>query len=102
MAAFEELSRIKPLRVPQTADGAKRIKAIWDISFVGTYLKEFQDDRWKDKPWAGWTDRRRLNYSAALMRRLTERITGNSYKTPLGNRLTPNQIVLHIHIRRFK
>lgn len=91
MAAFEELSRIEPLRVPQTADGAKRIKAIWDISFVGTYLKEFQDDRWKDKPWAGWTDRRRLNYSAALMRRLTERITGKSYKTPLGNRLTPNQ-----------
>lgn len=91
MAAFEELSRIEPLRVPQTADGAKRIKAIWDISFVGTYLKEFQDDRWKDKPWAGWTDRRRLNYSAALMRRLTERITGKSYRTPLGNRLTPNQ-----------
>lgn len=91
IARFEELARTRPLRIPQSVEEAKRIKAIWDISSVGTYLKEFQDDRWKDKPWAGWTDRRRLNYSAALMRRLTERITGKSYRTPLGNRLTPNQ-----------
>lgn len=102
MAAFEKLSRIESLRVPQTADGAKRIKAIWDISSVGTYLKEFQDDRWKSTFWAGWTDRRRLNYSAALMRRLTERITGKSYKIPLGNRLTPNQAEeLRSDIERF-
>lgn len=91
MARFEELARTHPLRIPQSVEDARRIKAIWDLSGVGTYLKEFQDDRWKDKPWAGWTDRRRLNYSAALMRRLTEKITGKLYKVPLGNRLTPDQ-----------
>lgn len=91
IARFEELTRTRPLSIPQSVEEARRIKAIWDLSGVGTYLKEFQDDRWNDKPWAGWMDRRRLNYSAALMRRLTERITGKSYRTPLGNRLTPNQ-----------
>lgn len=91
MAAFEEIALTKPLRVPETPEEAKRIKAIWDISFAGTYLKEFQDDQWKNNPWAGWTDRRRLNYSAALMRRLTEKIAGKSYKIPLGKKLTLEQ-----------
>lgn len=91
MAAFEEMARTQTLRVPETPEEARKIKAIWDISFAGTYLKEFQDDRYKDKPWAAWTDRRRLNYSATLMRLLTEKITGKSYKTPLGKRLIPEQ-----------
>lgn len=92
IAKFEELARTNPLRIPEMPEEAKRIKVIWDISFAGTYLKEFQDDRWKAIPWAGWTDRRRLNYSAALMRRLTEKITGKSYKVPLGRKLTTEQV----------
>lgn len=102
MAAFEEIAHTQALRVPQTPEEARKIKAIWDISFAGTYLKEFQDDRYNDKPWAGWTDRRRLNYSGALMRRLTEKITGKSYKTPLGKKLTPEQAKeLRVDIERF-
>ena len=88
MATFEEMARTQALRVPQTPEEARKIKAIWDISFAGTYLKEFQDDRYKDKPWAAWTDRRRLNHSGALMRLVTERITGHSYRVPLGKKLS--------------
>lgn len=92
IAAFEEIALTNPFRVPKTPEEAKRIVAIWDVSAIGTYLKEFQDDRWKNTPWAGWTDRRRLNYSATLTRKLTEIITGESYQTPLGARPTGEQI----------
>lgn len=91
MAAFEKLARTNPLRIPETSEEAKRIKAIWDLSGVGTYLKQFHDYKWVGTAWARWTDRRRLNYSGALMRRLTEKVTGKSYKTPLGEKLTPQQ-----------
>src|SRR3989344_7122511 len=86
MAAFEEIARNNPLRTPKTPEQARRIVAIWDVSAMGTYLKEFQDDRWKNTPWAAWTDRRRLNYSATLIRKLTAVITGQSYKTSIGVR----------------
>lgn len=92
MAAFEELAQVAPLRVPKTPEEVKKIKAVYDLSFAGTYLKEFQDDRYKDKSWAAWTDRRRLNYSATLIRRLTEKITGNSFRVPLAESLSPQQI----------
>ncbi len=92
MSSFEKLARTNSLRVPETPEEAKRVRAIWDLSGVGTYLKEFQDDRWKNIPWVGWTDRRRLNYSAALIRRLTEKITGRSYRSTLGEKLTPDQV----------
>ena len=102
MAVFEEMARAQGLHVPETAEEARKIKAIWDISFAGTYLKEFQDDRYKDKPWATWTDRRRLNYSATLMRRLTEKITGRSYNTSPGKKFTPQQLEeLRSDIERF-
>lgn len=91
IADFEELARTNPLRIPQTPDGAKRMIAIWDLSGVGTYLKKFQDDRWKGTTWAAWTDRRRLNYSGALMRRVTEKVTGNKYEIPKGQKLTSKQ-----------
>lgn len=92
MAQFEEIAVTRPLRIPETAEEAKKIKAVWDLSGAGTYLKEFQDDRFKNIPWLGWTDRRRLNYSGALVRRLTEKITGRSYEVPLGKKLTQEQI----------
>lgn len=97
IADFERLIQKHPLgeRVPQTPEQAKRIIAIWCLSAVGTYLKEFQDDRWKDMgiPWMGWTDRRRLNDSAALVRRLTNVISGQSYPYLSSNRkLTSDQV----------
>lgn len=92
MATFEQLARAMPLRIPQTPEAAKRIKAVYDVSSAGTYLREYQDDRYKKIPWAGWADRRRLNYSATLIRRLTEIISGRSYKTPKGTRLNLQQV----------
>lgn len=52
MATFEELAQAVPLRVPEMPEEVERIKAVYDVSFAGTYLKEYQDDRYKDKPWA--------------------------------------------------
>lgn len=92
IAAFEEIARTSLLRTPKTPEQARKIVVIWDVSAMGTYLKEFQDDRWKNTPWAGWTDRRRLNYSGALMRKLTGVITGESYQTPLGVEPVAEQI----------
>lgn len=92
MAEFEEMALTRRLYIPETAEGAKRMIAIWDLSGVGTYLKEFQDDRWKGTSWAGWTDRKRLEYSTGLMRRFTEKVTGNRLKTSLGEKLIPEQI----------
>lgn len=92
MANFEEIALTRPLRIPETAEEARKIKVVWDVSGAGTYLKEFQDDRFKNIPWMGWMDRRRLNYSGALIRRLTERITGISYEVSLGKKLTPEQL----------
>lgn len=90
MAAFEKMARTQGLRVPETAEEARKIKAIWNISFAGTYLKQFQNDRYQDKAWAAWTDRRRLNFSATLARHLIEKITGKTYKA-VGKRFSPDQ-----------
>ncbi len=91
-ASLEEVARNNPLRISKSIDDALRIKAIWDLSAVGTVLKEFQDDRWKSITWMGWTDRRRLIYSAFLMRHITERITGKTHKVPVGEKLAVDQI----------
>lgn len=102
IAFFEEIARTNQWRIPQSVEEAKRIKAIWDLSAVGTYLKEFQDDRWKGTTWAGWTDRRRLNYAGTLMRRLTEKITGKLHKISLGHRINPQQASeLQLDIEKF-
>src|SRR3989344_4209339 len=102
MTTFERLAQTSALRVPETSEGAKQVIAIWDLSYVGTYRKAHQLDRWKDVEWAGWTDRRRLNYSGTLMRCLTERVTGRSYRAALGERLAPEQIAqLRSDIEKF-
>lgn len=64
--------------LPKTADEASRIKAIWVFSGPGTYDQPFKNDRYKDKPWARFMDRIRLNRAAWLMRKLTEEILGNT------------------------
>lgn len=91
IALLEELARTRPLRIPETAEDLERIKVIWDVSGVGTYLKPYQNDRWKEVHWIGGTDRKRLNYTAALARRLTEARVGRSYKVPLGEKLITKQ-----------
>lgn len=89
--SLETMSRKRP-SVPETAEEARKIKAIWVLSGPGTYDREFKDDRYKDKPWAAWMDKKRLNYAGMLVRELTEKITGRSFHTPLGKKLTMEEV----------
>lgn len=62
---------------------AELIKAIWIISAPGTYFKRNKNDRYQDKEWAWWTDRRRINYAFEIGRQLAEikagrKIEGNT------------------------
>lgn len=66
---------------PKTAEETSRIKALWVISAPGTYFKASKNDRYKDKPWAAWNDRQRVNYALHLGRRLAEVKLGHK----LGN-----------------
>lgn len=77
----------KQPNLPKTSDQARKIKVIWCFSGPGTYDLPFKEDRYKDKPWARFMDRRRLNYSAWLMKRITEITLGRSLdgiKDPQG------------------
>lgn len=89
---FETLAKERPLSVPNKAEEAKRIVAIWDVSGMGTYLKPYQKDRWEGIPWVEWTDRRRSNYSVVLARRLIAQRTGNEYISPKGVELSSEYI----------
>lgn len=62
---------------PNTSLEAGRIKTIWCFSGPGTYDLPFKEDRYKDKIWAEFMDRRRLNYAAFLMRKITQIHSGN-------------------------
>lgn len=53
-------------------EDASKIKALWVISAPGTYFKASKEDRYKDKPWAAWNDRQRVNKALHLGRRLAE------------------------------
>ncbi len=77
IAKYEKAARVPNL--PKTSEEASRIKVIWDLSGPGTYDLPFKEDRYKDKPWAKFMDRRRLNYSAWLMRKIVEIRTGKQF-----------------------
>jgi hypothetical protein len=68
-----------------TKEEAERIKIIWTLSGPGTFDMPFKQDRYKDKQWATWMDRKRLNHTARLARRITQLITGEN--TPPTNDL---------------
>ncbi|MBI2017877.1 hypothetical protein HYS92_02395 [Candidatus Daviesbacteria bacterium] len=77
---LEEAAQGSQLNLNQ--EDADRIKAIWVISAPGTYFKRNKKDRYANKEWAHWADRRRINYGFKVARRLAEiragrEITGN-------------------------
>lgn len=62
--------------LPQTKQDAEKLKALWVISAPGTYFKARKQDRYSDKPWAMWNDRRRINHAFGIARRVTELVSG--------------------------
>lgn len=63
-------------RFPKTKEEAERIKALWIKTAPGDYFHAEKDDRWKDKPWAKWMDRKRDNYAFQIGRQITEVLSG--------------------------
>lgn len=56
--------------LPETKEEAEKIKALWVISAPGTYFQARKNDRYKDKPWALWNDRQRINYAFKIGRKM--------------------------------
>lgn len=76
---FEEAAQHPRILESQDAD---KIKAIWIISAPGTYFTRDKADRYQDKEWSWWADRKRINYAFSVSRQLAEikagkKIAGN-------------------------
>lgn len=72
---YENLERLanNPLsQLPKTPEEAQQIKALWIISAPGTYFEGRKNDRYKDKQWALWADRQRINYAFGVARKIAE------------------------------
>ncbi|MCX6809662.1 MAG: GNAT family N-acetyltransferase [Candidatus Berkelbacteria bacterium] len=71
---IQELEDVARHEAVLTEKKAREIKAIWCISGSGSYEKPLldvkSDQRLKDFPWAHGTDKKRLDYSARLIREL--------------------------------
>ena len=63
---------------------AKKISVVWIISGSGTYFQAKKEDRYKNYPWADWMDRTRINHATRLERKITEGVSGQSFKVPLS------------------
>ena len=63
---------------------AKDIGTIWVFSGPGTYFEPRKEDRYKNYPWAENMDRIRLNHATRLARKITESVSGQSFKAPLS------------------
>lgn len=68
----------KRSKIPLTNEAASRIKAVIIISGPGTWYEPHKEDRYKDKQWAAWMDRRRLLHGAWIVRRIAE-INSSTY-----------------------
>lgn len=75
---LENLALNPQANFPKTAEEATRIRAIWVKSAHGTYLQETKEDRFKDKEWARWNDRDRVNYALSIARSITELRSGQA------------------------
>lgn len=76
---FEEAARHP--RVLDSTD-AEKIRAIWIPSAPGTYFTKNKNDRYQDKSWSYWADRKRINHAFSVGRQLAEikagrKIAGN-------------------------
>lgn len=58
--------------LPESKEEAEKIKGLWVISAPGTYFQAKKNDRYRDKKWALWNDRQRINYAFKVGRRLAE------------------------------
>lgn len=67
-----------------TPEVAERITALWDFSGPGTYDQPVKEDRYKNYPWARGMDRSRLNYSAWLVRKISEAVSDEKLRGPIG------------------
>lgn len=59
---------------------ADRIKAIWVPSAPGTYFQRNKNDRYKDKKWAWWADRKRTHFAIEKAREIAEIRAGRAIK----------------------
>lgn len=79
---FEQFSQNPWLHLI-SSEKVKLIKAIWIPSAPGTYFTRDKTDRYQDKPWSYWADRKRINYAFSVGRQLAEikagkKIAGNT------------------------
>lgn len=78
-----EQAALQPASQQIGAEDAKLVKAIWIISAPGTYFTRNKKDRYEDKEWTFWNDRRRVNHAFGIGRKLAEikagrKIAGNT------------------------
>jgi len=76
IAQLEALAQNPESQLPKTAEEAARIKVLWIKSGPGTYFDATKDDRYNDKPWAEWMDRKRINYAFETGRQIAEVSSG--------------------------
>ncbi len=81
---LEELAWFhKRLNLPLKSEAACQIKAVIVLSGPGTWYLEKKEDRYKDKVWAAWMDRKRLVHAVWVIRRITEISTGRCFRASL-------------------
>ncbi|MDO8575792.1 MAG: hypothetical protein Q7R90_00585 [bacterium] len=66
-----------------TPEIARTISAVWIFSGPGTYDKPVKEDRYKQYPWARGMDRARLSYGAWLVRKISEKVSGEVMRGPM-------------------
>ena len=72
ISEFDHTASRRDVNLPKTKEEAEKLKAIIVFSAPGTYLKASKEDRYKGWPWSMWMDKRRIDYAAWLVRRITE------------------------------
>lgn len=74
----------KRFNLPLKPEIARQIKAVIVLSGPGTWYQARKEDRYKDKIWAAWMDRKRLVHAVWVIRRITEISTGSYFRGSLN------------------
>lgn len=86
MVSLEQIAlQHKRCNLPMTCAVASRIKAVIVVSGPGTWYQAHKEDRYKDKVWAAWMDRKRLIHAVWIIRRITELATGRYFRSSLDS-----------------